>query len=94
MLAIRLTPDIEARLNRLTQETGRTKTALAREAILEHLDDLEDFYLAEARARQNRITTFGMAHKQGWTYERIGRQVGITGAAVRRLLRRNPEKAA
>lgn len=56
MLAIRLPPDIEARLNRLTQETGRTKTALAREAILEHLDDLEDFYLAEARARQNRKT--------------------------------------
>lgn len=56
MLAIRLTPDIEDRLNRLTQETGRTKTALAREAILEHLDDLEDFYLAEARARQNRKT--------------------------------------
>ena len=50
------TPDIEDRLNRLTQETGRTKTALAREAILEHLDDLEDFYLAEARARQNRKT--------------------------------------
>ena len=56
MLAIRLTPDIEDRLNRLTQETGRTKTELAREAILEHLDDLEDFYLAEARARQNRKT--------------------------------------
>lgn len=56
MLAIRLPPDIEARLNRLTQETGRTKTALAREAILEHLDDLEDYYLAEARARKNRKT--------------------------------------
>jgi RHH-type rel operon transcriptional repressor/antitoxin RelB len=56
MLAIRLPPDIEARLNRLTQQTGRTKTALAREAILEHLDDLEDFYLAEARARLNRKT--------------------------------------
>ena len=56
MLAIRLTRDIEDRLNRLTQETGRTKTALAREAILEHLDDLEDFYLAEARTRQNRKT--------------------------------------
>lgn len=56
MLAIRLTPDIEDRLNRLTQETGRTKTALAREAILEHLDDLEDYYLAEARARKNRKT--------------------------------------
>ena len=56
MLAIRLPPDIEARLNRLTQQTGRTKTALAREAILEHLDDLEDFYLAEARERLNRKT--------------------------------------
>ena len=56
MLAIRLTSDIEERLNRLTEATGRTKTALAREAILEHLDDLEDFYLAEARARQNRKT--------------------------------------
>lgn len=56
MLAIRLTPDIEERLNRLTHQTGRTKTALAREAILEHLDDLEDYYLAEARARQNRKT--------------------------------------
>lgn len=56
MLAIRLTPEIEVRLNRLTQETGRTKTALAREAILAHLDNLEDFYLAETRARQNRKT--------------------------------------
>ena len=49
-------PDIEARLDRLTQETGRTKTVLAREAILEHLDDLEDYCLAEARARKNRKT--------------------------------------
>lgn len=56
MLAIRMTPDIEAGLNRLTQETGRTKTALACEAILEHLDDLEDFYLAETRARKHRKT--------------------------------------
>jgi RHH-type rel operon transcriptional repressor/antitoxin RelB len=54
MLAIRLPVDIEERLNRLTLETGRTKTALAREAILEHLDDLEDFYLAQSRARKNR----------------------------------------
>jgi RHH-type rel operon transcriptional repressor/antitoxin RelB len=25
-----------------------------REAILEHIDDLEDYFLAEARARKNR----------------------------------------
>jgi RHH-type rel operon transcriptional repressor/antitoxin RelB len=54
MLAIRLPETIEARLNALAQETGRSKTALAREAIAEYIDDLEDFYLAEARARQSR----------------------------------------
>ena len=54
MLAIRLPDPIEKRLDSLAAETGRTKTALAREAILEYIDDLEDFYLAEARARQNR----------------------------------------
>lgn len=54
MLAIRLPEDIEARLTALAAETGRTKTTLAREAIVEYLDDLEDYYLAEARARRNR----------------------------------------
>ena len=56
MLAIRLPELIEQRLDALAQETGRTKTALAREAILEYFDDLEDFYLAEARARKDRKT--------------------------------------
>lgn len=54
MLAIRLPDDIETRLASLAAETGRTKTALAREAILEYIDDLEDLYLAESRARLNR----------------------------------------
>jgi RHH-type rel operon transcriptional repressor/antitoxin RelB len=56
MLAIRLPESIEARLNALAQETGRAKSTLAREAILEYIDDLEDYYLAEARARMNRNT--------------------------------------
>ena len=47
MLAIRLPEDIEARLDTLAKRTGRSKTFYAREAILEHLDDLEDLYLAE-----------------------------------------------
>jgi RHH-type rel operon transcriptional repressor/antitoxin RelB len=51
MLAIRLPEDIEARLEKLAKATGRTKTYYAREAILEHLDDLEDLYLAEKRLR-------------------------------------------
>ena len=47
MLAIRLPVDIENRLAELSAKTGRTKTFFAREAILEHMDDLEDLYLAE-----------------------------------------------
>ncbi len=49
MLAIRLPEKIEKRLDRLATRTGRTKTDYAREAILQHLDDLEDIYLAEKR---------------------------------------------
>lgn len=49
MLAIRLPTDIENRLDALAKATGRTKSFYAREAILEHLDDLEDLYLAEQR---------------------------------------------
>lgn len=47
MLAIRLPQSIEKRLERLARRTGRTKTFYVREAILEHLEDLEDLYLAE-----------------------------------------------
>ena len=49
MLAIRLPQTIEKRLEKLARETGRTKTYYVREAILEHLADLEDLYLAEDR---------------------------------------------
>ena len=49
MLAIRLDPEIEKRLDALAKKTGRTKTFYAREAILEHLEDLEDVYLATER---------------------------------------------
>ena len=47
MLAIRLPQSIEKRLEKLARLTGRTKTFYVREAILEHLDDLEGVYLAE-----------------------------------------------
>ena len=54
MLAVRLDKDLEERLERLSARTGRTKTFYAREAIEAHLDDLEDFYLAEERLRHFR----------------------------------------
>ena len=49
MLALRLPEEIESRLDKLAKATGRTKSFYAREAILEHLADLEDLYLAEKR---------------------------------------------
>lgn len=54
MLAIRLSQDIEARLDALAKATGRTKTFYARQAILKHLEDLEDLYLAEQRLAQHK----------------------------------------
>jgi RHH-type rel operon transcriptional repressor/antitoxin RelB len=51
MLAVRLDGEIEKRLEALASQTGRTKTFYARAAIEAHLDDLEDFYLAEERLR-------------------------------------------
>ena len=39
-------------LTELAHKTGRTKTFYAREAILTHLEELEDIYLAEERLKQ------------------------------------------
>jgi len=47
MIAVRLPNEIQNRLQSLADVTGRTKTYYVREAILEYLDDLEDWYLAE-----------------------------------------------
>ena len=49
MLAIRLSPELEARLSALAKRSGRTKTFYAREALEKHLEDLEDLYDAEER---------------------------------------------
>ena len=48
-VSIRLPDDVSARLQDLAQLTGRSKTSYMIEAIREHLDDLEDLYLAEQR---------------------------------------------
>jgi len=64
MLAIRLPEAIELRLEALAKATGRTKTYYAREAIVEHIDDLEDLYLAEQeliKVRAGRSKTVPLA---------------------------------
>ena len=63
MTALRLPPEIEARLEALAKATGRAKSFYVREAILEHLEDMEDAYLASAtlervrRGKEKVLTT-------------------------------------
>ena len=54
MLAIRLPAEIESRLDELAKRTGRSKSYYVREAILAHLEDIEDLYLAEQRLIESR----------------------------------------
>lgn len=44
--SIRLSAEIEERLDTLAKKTGRTKAFYIRQMIEEHIDDLEDYYLA------------------------------------------------
>jgi RHH-type rel operon transcriptional repressor/antitoxin RelB len=65
MLALRLPEEIETRLEKLAKLTGRTKSFYAREAIIEHIADLEDLYLAEKRLVKNlngKSKTFSLAY--------------------------------
>jgi len=55
MLALRLPPKIEKRLDALAKKTGRTKSFYAREAILRHIEDLEDFHLAKRRLTRKSV---------------------------------------
>ena len=48
-VAFHLPDELARRLDRLADRTGRSKTFYMVEAIREHLDDLEDLYLAEQR---------------------------------------------
>ena len=54
MLALRLPPEIEQRLEALAKATGRSKSYYAREAIIEYIGDLEDIYLAEREVEEIR----------------------------------------
>ena len=58
--AVRLPDEINQRLAALAKRTGRTMSYYMREAIVEHLEDMEDVYLAEqalAEIRAGRVAT-------------------------------------
>ncbi len=53
MLAIRLPKELEDRLADMAKKTGRTKTFYARQAIINQIQDLEDYYLGERRYEEH-----------------------------------------
>ncbi|WP_168847897.1 TraY domain-containing protein [Sphingomonas sp. S2M10] len=57
MIALRIDAETEKRLEALAARTGRDTILYVREAILTHLDDLEDFCLAEERTKDAGLKT-------------------------------------
>ncbi|MBT9591543.1 MAG: TraY domain-containing protein [Thiobacillus sp.] len=71
-ISIRLPSDVEARLKNLAAVTGRSKTFYVTEAIREHLDDLEDLYLAEQR-----LIDIRAGRSKTHTLEEVERSLGL-----------------
>jgi RHH-type transcriptional regulator, rel operon repressor / antitoxin RelB len=51
MLAVRLDPDLEARLTEVARRTGRSKSYYLREALREKIEEMEDIALLEEALR-------------------------------------------
>ena len=68
MLALRLPPEIEKRLECLAKKTGRTKSYYARQAVIEFLDDQEDYLIALSRLEKER---------PGIPLEEVERRLGL-----------------
>lgn len=49
MATLRLSKELENRLNQLAEITGRTKTFYIRMLVEENIDELEDRYIAKQR---------------------------------------------
>ena len=45
---VKLTADMDSRLNKLADATGRSKSFYLKEIVHRSLDDVEDYYLAES----------------------------------------------
>jgi len=73
-LSIRLPADVEGRLKSLAARTGRTKSFYITEAITQHLEDLEDLYLAEQR-----LTDIRAGRTQPVLLAEVMKQYGLEG---------------
>lgn len=67
MASLRLGEELERRLDLLAASTGRTKTFYIKQLIEEHIDELEDRYIAEQRLENQgkRLSSQEMREKLG-----------------------------
>lgn len=71
-VSLRLPEDISSRLQNLAQQTGRSKTFYMIEAIREHLEDMEDLYIAEQCMIEIRA-----GRSKTYTLEEVMREHGL-----------------
>ncbi len=89
MLAVRLPESVEKRLDRLARRTGRTKTFYVREALMQHLEDLEDLYDAhEVSQRVHR------GEERTYRLDEVARDLGLDKRKVASRARRNGKATA
>jgi RHH-type transcriptional regulator, rel operon repressor / antitoxin RelB len=72
MLAVRLPEELEARLNKVAKECGRSKSWLAREAIANRIADWEDLAIAEKR-----YADILAGRSKTYTVEEVERELGL-----------------
>ena len=68
MFAIPLKPDLEKWLAALAERTGRSEIFFAQQAIEQHLEDLEDYYLGMKALE---------ASKRTYTPAEVKRELGL-----------------
>lgn len=67
MLAIKLDPEVERRLAAVAARTGRSTADHVQDAILSHLEDLEDVQIAEERLKNS---------GGRWSLDQVEREIG------------------
>ncbi len=89
MLAIRLPEKIEERLERLAKRTGRTTAYYARQAIIQHLEDLEDVAIADKR-----LEKFRTGKTRSVPLSRLLRKYGVDSGQPGTSLSRKPRNGS
>ena len=71
-VSLRLPDDLSQRLTLLAKRTGRSKTFYMIEAIAEHLEDLEDVYIAEQR-----LAEVDAGRSKTFSLDEVERELGL-----------------